>query len=55
MHIVPGNQRPDLKQRCAHRNPKRLGLIGSGNDTTIIVGEYDNRLTIQVRPKQSFT
>ena len=38
----------------AHRNAHCLGLIAPGYDAAIVVGEYDDSLSIQIRTEDPF-
>jgi hypothetical protein len=48
-------QRTDLKLWDAHPDAKRLGLVGASDDTAVIVGEDDNRLTVELGVKDPLT
>ena len=43
-----------LEIRRSHRDAHGLALIASGHDATVIVGQHDNRLSIQVRTEDPF-
>jgi hypothetical protein len=43
-YIVFFNLITKLKIRAGHLNTQGFGLIGAGNNATVVVAEYNNRL-----------
>jgi len=53
-HTVPTEFFPRLKIRLAHFH-EWLGVIGPGNDTTVVVAQHHDRRLRQIRPKYALT
>lgn len=42
----------ELKRRRAHRDAQRFGLVTARHHTPVVATKHNNRLTLQIRPKQ---